>query len=195
MSGTLSTNYFEDVEISSNTNTRQSITLSNRIIRRQIGGQFWSMKLSTVPLDRDDYAELYAFLVSQEGSFDSFTFVPPVIGNTRGTAAGTPLVNATYAAGQTLVKGNNGTGTLKKGDFIKFSNHDKVYMLMADVNQDSSSQDFFNIFPGLRTAVDSSTTITYNSVGFKMLLNGDVTTFKTSADNTFQLEFGVREDI
>ena len=195
MSGTLSTNYFEDAEVSSNTTTRQTSTLTNRVIRKQIQGQYWSMKLSTVPLGRDDYATLYAFLVAQSGSFESFTFVPPVIGSSRGTAAGTITVNASYGAGLGLVKGNGGTGTLKAGDFIKFSNHDKVYMLTADVNMDASTEDFFNIFPALAAAVTNSTTITYNNVGFTMMLGGDVTTFKTSADNTFQLEFSLREDL
>ena len=100
-----------------------------------------------------------------------------------------------YGAGVGLVKGNGGTGTLKAGDFIKFSNHDKVYMLTSDVNMDASTQDFFNIFPALAAAVTNTTTITYNDVGFTMMLGGDVTTFKTSADNTFQLEFSLREDI
>ena len=196
MSGTLSTNYFTGAEITSNTTTRTSTTIGNKMIRRQVGGQFWTLKLTTTNLDQDEMAELYAFLVKQEGTYESFSFVPPIHGNTRGTSvSGIPLVLNTYAAGLTSIRANGGSGTLKTGDFFKFSNHDKVYMLTADVNQDASSEDTFNFFPHLATAVDNTTTIAYNNVPFKVMLTTDESTFKTQADGSYQLEFTVREDI
>jgi len=196
MSGTLSTNYFESAEITSNTTTRTSMTIGNRMIRRQIGGQYWTLKLTSIKLDQDEMSQLYAFLIKQEGSYESFSFVPPIHGSTRGTSvSGTPLVLNTYAAGLTSIRANQGSGTLKTGDFIKFSNHDKVYMLTADVNQDASSEDTFQFFPPLATSIDNTTTIQYNNVPFKVMLTTDQSTFKTGTDGTYEIEFTVREDI
>jgi len=166
------------------------------MIRRQIGGQFWTLKLSTTKLDQEEMAALYAFIVKQEGAYESFSFIPPIHGNTRGTSiSGTPAVTQTYAAGLKTIRANGGSGTLKTGDFIKFSNHDKVYMLTADVNQDASSEDTFEFFPPLASAIDNTTTIAYNNVAFKVMLTSDESTFKTQADGSYQLEFTVREDI
>lgn len=196
MSGTLSTNYFTSAEITSNTTTRTSVTIGNRMIRRQIGGQFWTLKLTSIKLDQDEMADLYAFIVKQAGTYESFSFIPPIHGNTRGTSiSGTPTVTQTYAAGLTTIRANGGSGTLKTGDFIKFSNHDKVYMLVQDVNQDASSEDTFTFFPPLASAVDNTTTIAYNNVAFKVMLTSDESTFKTQADGTYEIEFTVREDI
>ena len=85
-------------------------------------------------------------MASQDGKFDSFTFIPPIISNTKGTASGTVTVNnaevtETESGGVALSKSagsravgitnSSETGTLKIGDKIKFSNHDKVYVLTA----------------------------------------------------------------
>jgi hypothetical protein len=137
----------------------------------------------------------FAFIVQQDGQAEAFTIVPPEISSTRGTASGTITINATYAAGQSVVKGNGASGTLKKGDLIKFSNHDKVYMITADVDMDASSEDTFNIYPPLTTAVSSSTTVTYNSVPIKVYFDKDEQKYITQADGTFQYEIVMTEEI
>jgi len=195
MSGLLSTNYFASAEIASNTTIRLSTTIANRMIRRDIGGQFWTVRLNTSSLTQAEMSELYAFIVSQNGQYESFTVVPPIHGNSRGTASGTVTITQTYAAGLKTVRANGATGTLLKGDFIKFSNHDKVYMLTSDVNMDASSEDTINIFPGLFTAVTSATTVTYDNVPFKVMLNESNTNFQTQIDGTYKIDFTLREDI
>jgi hypothetical protein len=195
MSGTLSSNYFESAEIVSNTKTRTTETLTNKMFRQQIGGQYWTIKLSSVALDRDEMGELYSFLVKQNGQYESFALVPPVIQDSGGTATGTPTITQSYSAGVSSVRANGGSGTLKAGDYIKFSNHDKVYMLTADVNQDASSEDTFEFFPILSTAVTNTVTIQYADVPFNVILTTDQLAFKTSADGTYEIEFSVREDI
>jgi hypothetical protein len=97
MSGTLSSNYFESAEIVSNTKTRTTETLTNKMFRQQIGGQYWTIKLSSVALDRDEMGELYSFLVKQNGQYESFALVPPVIQDSGGTATGTPTITQSYS--------------------------------------------------------------------------------------------------
>jgi hypothetical protein len=196
MSGSLSTNYFEAVEITSITQTRISETLSNKSHKRSVGGQRWMLQLSSKNLTQAEMSELYAFLVRQNGPFGHFTIVPPKHGSTRSTnATGAPTVTTDYAAGVTSIRAQGGGGSLLSGDFIKFSNHDKVYMIVEDVNQDLSSEDYFEIFPALNTAIDNTTTIQYNSVPFKVHLESDRTAFKTGTDGTYKIEFSVGEDI
>ena len=195
MSGTLSSNYFETAEIISNTKTRISETLTNQMFRQQIGGQYWTIKLTSIALSRDEMGELYSFLVKQNGQYESFTLIPPVIQDSRGTASGTPIVTQTYNGGVTTIRANGGSGTLKAGDYIKFSNHDKVYMLTADVNQDASSEDTFEFFPRLTATVNNSTTIQYSDVPFKVFLTTDELAFKSATDGTHEIEFTVREDL
>jgi len=111
--------------------------------------------------------------MKQRSSKETFTIVPPEISNARGTASGTP--NGTASAGDTSITlGGSGTGTLKAGDYIKFANHDKVYMVVAD--QSDISTGTLTIEPPLREAVSSSD-ITYDSVPFTVYLVNEMQEF------------------
>ena len=203
MSGSFPTAGFTTMEFKSNTQTRTSQTLSGRVQRAQINSQYFSFKLVSPPLTRAEYMPIMAFIMKQGGKFDSFTVVPPSISSTRGTASGTTTVAdiissdfSTAATSSTVPITNDGTssGTLKTGDLIKFSNHDKVYMLTDDVNLDGSTIVGLPIFPTLRTAVSSSTTVQYNNVPFKVFLTSDVQQFSVGNQNLFTYEINVRED-
>ena len=203
MSGSFPTAGFTTMEFKSNTQTRTTQTLSGRVQRAQINSQYFSFKLVSPPLTRAEYMPIMAFIMKQGGKFDSFTVVPPSISSTRGTASGTTTVAdiissdfSTAATSSTVPITNDGTssGTLKTGDLIKFSNHDKVYMLTDDVNLDGSTIVGLPIFPTLRTAVSSSTTVQYNNVPFKVFLTSDVQQFSVGNQNLFTYEINVRED-
>jgi len=200
MAGTFPTAGFTTMEFKSNTQTRTTQTLSGRTQRAQINSQHFSFKLVSPPLSREDYMPIMAFIMKQGGKFDSFTVVPPLISSTRGTASGTiTCVEATTSdydnsATSSNVPVSGGTGTLKSGDLIKFSNHDKVYMLTEDVNLDGSTIDALPIFPTLRTATTSSTTVQYNNVPFKVFLTSDQQQFSVGNPELFTYEINVRED-
>lgn len=186
---------FQTLDFQSNSPTRVTVSVSGKSQRVKVGGQFWSFKLKSPAMTRAQMMSDFAFIVQQDGQAEAFTIVPPEISSTRGTASGTITINATYAAGQSVVKGNGASGTLKKGDLIKFSNHDKVYMITADVDMDASSEDTFNIYPPLTSAVSSSTTVTYNSVPIKVYFDKDEQKYITQADGTFQYEIVMTEEI
>ena len=209
MSGQLSTNFFREVELSSVANTRESQTVTNKTFRRSLGGQYYVLRLISKPLERADADTLFAFLASQDGKFDSFTIIPPIISNTKGTASGTITVDnaevvETETGGVALSKSagsravgitnSSETGTLKTGDKIKFSNHDKVYVLTADINLDGSSVNALQFYPALTTAVTSSTTVVYENVPFKVRLQDDVIRETISTDGLYSIEISVRED-
>jgi hypothetical protein len=141
--------------------------------------------------------------VQQDGSFESFTLSPPVIGSTSGTASGELMITgsttAQKAAGTSEIKIGNRfasspmTGTLKKGDFIKIADQDKVYMLTSDVTFDGSSTIAVGIYPPLLEATDDGKAVTYNSVPFKVHFAGDQQSFTLDQSGFYTYQIEVRE--
>jgi hypothetical protein len=176
MSGSfpISTAQFETLGIKSIQDTILSKSVSGKKLSRQIDGQRWAFTARIVTGKRSDvYGELMAFIVKQRSGKENFTIIPPEIEDARGTASGVP--HGTASAGATSITlGGTGTGTLKAGDFIKFANHDKVYMVVAD--QTDISTGTLTIEPPLTTAISSST-IVYDNVPFTVYLTNDIQEF------------------
>ena len=197
MSGTfpISTAKFESLGIKSIQNTIISKTVSGKKLARQIDGQRWGFTARVITAKRSDvYGDLMAFIVKQRSGKENFTIIPPEVEDARGTASGIP--HGTASAGDTSITlGGTGTGTLKAGDMIKFANHDKVYMVVAD--QSDISTGTLTIEPPLTTAVSSSN-ITFDNVPFTVHLTNDVQEFGVAgADKDgnalYQFEFDVEE--
>jgi len=187
----------ESLGIKSIQNTIISKTVSGKKLARQIDGQRWGFTARIITAKRSDvYGELMAFIIKQRSGKENFTIVPPEVEDARGTASGTP--NGTASAGSTSITlGGTGTGTLKAGDFIKFANHDKVYMVVAD--QSDISTGSLTIEPPLTTAVSSSN-ITFDNIPFTVHLTNDIQEFGVvGADKDgnalYQFEFDVEESL
>jgi len=163
----ISNSKFQTLGIRSLQNTLMSKSVSGKRFARQIDGQRFGFTASIITAKRSDvFGELMAFIMKQRSSKETFTIVPPEISNARGTASGIP--HGTASAGATSITlGGSGSGTLKSGDYIKFANHDKVYMVVED--QSDISTGSLTIEPPLRQAVSSSD-ITYDSVPFTVYL-------------------------
>ena len=197
MAGTfpISNAQFESLGIKSIQNTIISKSVSGKKLARQIDGQRWGFTARVITAKRSDvYGDLMAFIVKQRSGKENFTIIPPEVEDARGTASGTP--HGTASAGDTSITlGGTGTGTLKAGDMIKFANHSKVYMVVAD--QSDISTGTLTIEPPLTTAVSSSD-ITYDNVAFTVHLTNDVQEFGVAgADKDgnalYQFEFDVEE--
>jgi hypothetical protein len=191
----ISTAKFQSLGIKSIQATIISKSVSGKKLARQIDGQRWSFTARVITAKRSDvYGELMAFIIKQRSGKENFTIIPPEVEDARGTASGTP--HGTASAGATSITlGGTGTGTLKAGDFIKFANHDKVYMVVAD--QSDISTGSLTIEPPLTTAVSSSN-ITYDNVPFTVYLTNDMQEFGVvGADKDgnllYQFEFDVEE--
>jgi hypothetical protein len=170
---------------------------SGKKLARQIDGQRFAFSVRIVTGNRSDiYGELMAFIIKQRSGKENFTIVPPEIKNARGTASGSPT--GTASAGATSITlGGTGTGTLLSGDYIKFSNHDKVYMVVAD--QSDISTGSLTIEPPLTTAV-SSTDIAFDNVAFTVYLTNDIQEFgAVGADKDgniiYEYQFDVEESL
>jgi len=205
MSGTFTVSAgYQTVDFQSNTNTRVTTSVSGVTQRLQTGGQHFSFKLKSPSLTRAQAMADYSFFMKQLGQAESFVVTPPVVSSARGTVSGEPVVqNVTstspllsLAAGSKTIPIAYGTGTLLKGDLIKFSNHTKVYMVTEDCNLDGSTYDQLNISPGLTTALTGGgQDVIYDNVPFTVYLDTDVVKYITQADGTFKYEVVLNEEI
>jgi hypothetical protein len=192
MSGQLPTSpVARNASVSSQQNTITSVTTSGRVQARQIDGQRFTITLTYPPMTRSEFAPIKAFLMKQRSRLNTFTLVPPTIKDALGTASGTPT--GTASAGDTSITlGGTGTGTLKAGDYIKFANHDKVYMVVED--QSDISTGTLTIEPPLRSAI-SAQDITYDNVPFTVRLRNDIQEFSIGTTNLYQYELDVIESL
>ena len=179
MSGALpNTSDFTAINVKSNQQTQVSVSDSGKSFRRQVAGQYWSFSLSFPEMTRTNFAPLQAFMIKQRGAKESFTVTFPSYMNAQGTASGSPT--GTASAGATSITlGGSGSGTLKAGDFIKFANHNKVYMIVSDVTS-SSNAATVTIEPPITTALSNDEAVTYDSVPFTVYAPNETQQFRAS---------------
>ncbi len=185
---------YKALDWQSNTKSRVTTAVSGKVQRIKTGAQHWSFKLQSPSMSRAEFMADYSFLVQLDGQVTSFTIIPPEIGSARGTASGTLTNDATVAAGQSACQTDGGSGTLLKGDLIKFSNHDKVYMVTAD-RTISGTNDAINFYPPLVTGITNGTTVTYDNVPVKVYMDKDEVKFITQTDGAFKYEIVLNEEI
>tara|TARA_R110000744_G_scaffold235443_2_gene353121 strand:+ start:12375 stop:12728 length:354 start_codon:yes stop_codon:yes gene_type:complete len=112
--------------------------------------------------------------------------VPTEVASTSATGVSGTITCTAAALGAVSVPSSGLTGTLKAGDFIKFSGHTKVYKLTAD----RAGNGNLSIVPPLTTAVTTDT-VTYNDVPFTVRLKNDVQEYAIGVDmlHKFEVDF------
>ena len=202
MSGTLPSTRFTAINFQSNQKTLFSETDSGKSFRRQVQGQRFSFTIQYPPMKRSEFAPIMAFIIKQRSRQEDFTITMPPYLNAQGNETGTLLVNGAHSVADTTIAidgfASDGEGRLKAGDLIKFA-HDKVYMIVADVTS-SSNASTVTIEPPLRTALTNNSSVTYDSVPFKVHLTSDVQEFQSTQNDEdgnllFSYEFDVIESL
>lgn len=186
------------IRIKNNQTTIVSTSISGRRQARQLQNQRWEMTVSFPPMTRTNFAPIFAFINSQRGRKESFTYTPPIIDDALGTETGSVLVNGVHAVGDTTIAmdgfAGDGAGRFKAGDYIKFASHDKVYMVVSDVTS-SSNAATVTIEPPLTTALADNSAVTYDSVPFTVALKNDAQEFQIGQDALFRYELDFIEVI
>ena len=195
---------FESLGIKSIQNTIISKSVSGKKLARQIDNQRFGFTIRVITGTRSDvYGELMAFIIKQRSGKENFTIIPPEVKNARGNETNTVLVNGSHAVGDTTIAmdghHNDNPHAFKSGDFIKFASHNKVYMIVADV-QASSGASTVTIEPPLLQTVADNSAVTYDNVPFTVHLTNDIQEFGavgTANDGAFlyQFEFDVEETL
>jgi hypothetical protein len=186
-----------DVVIRSQQNTIVSTTASGRRQARQIDGQRFALTLRFPVMSRTEFAPILAFIMKQRSQLESFTYTPATMEDTRGSAATVISVNGAHSAGDTTIDvdgmGNNLTGVLKAGDFIRFTGQTKVYMVVEDLNSNGSGAGTITIEPPLRSSLADNTVLIYNNVDFTVGLTSDIQEFNIGTSLYYQYEVDLIE--
>jgi len=144
-----------------------SDTVSLKQIRTAMNAQRWEVSFDTATNDNavelliascDGQANVNTMIMPQLKEVDDAYTADSDLGSTDGPVL---FSNGTHSAGDTTVTLNRlqGVGFLPKGSFIKFANHNKVYLLKTDVDLDSMSLSDtvdVDLYPTLRVAVPDS---------------------------------------
>jgi len=193
---------FSTMGIKSIQNTIISKSDSGKRLVRQIDGQRFAFTVQIITGTRASvYGELMAFIMKQRSGKETFTIIPPEIEDARGNETGTILVNGVHAVGDTTIAvdghQNDNPNAFKAGDFIKFASHNKVYMIVADV-QASSNASTVTIEPPLIATVADDSVVTYDNVPFTVYLTNDIQEFGVSGVSNdgklyYEYQFDVEE--
>ena len=193
---------FSTLGIKSIQNTIISKSQSGKKLARQIDGQRFAFTAQIITGKRSDiYGELMAFIIKQRSQKENFTIIPPEIEDARGVETGTLAVNGSHTVGDTTIAidgfAADTANRLRKGDYIKFSGHTKVYMVIEDVTS-SSGAATVTIEPPLTTALSDDEAVSYDNIPFTVHLTNDVQEFgAVSADKDgnvlYQFELDVEE--
>jgi hypothetical protein len=135
--------------------------------RRTLGAHRIQLEYTYPPMDADEMQPFIGFFNAMQGQAKAFKLnVPKELINDTTHIADTATHNvliesgSTGAVGQRVIRvdnfGNSLTTAIKAGNFIQFSNHDKIYVVAADGGSDGSGDCLIRFEPGLLTAVTAS---------------------------------------
>lgn len=181
------------INLGSTWGTLMDMTQSGRRNVRQLGAHKWTINCSFPPtMNRDQFAPIWAFLMAQQGRFETFTFVSEDLKAPRGAAAGTPVVNGASQTGLSLITDGwtNNILQMKAGDIFKIVGDNKVYMVTADGTSDGSGNLTLAISPPLLSSPGDGVALTVSDVPFTMQLEEDRFEYSVSGPLLYQL--GIR---
>jgi hypothetical protein len=157
---------FTDCSVSSNTPTLVTKSINGVEERATIAGQYWTVGATFRNLSDSERRQLIGFIMKSRGPYSTFDLtLPTTLDDSTGNYTGTITV-ATATAGNlsfTATVSASNTLILKAGDFIKFSNHNKVYMVTDDATSVGTNLTV-SLYPAIRTSATSSHTVTHKNV-------------------------------
>ena len=189
MAGTYPTTpEFASIGFSSEQKTITSTTDSGKMFAVQVDGQRFKFSASYPPMNRSEFAPVYAFIMKQRSQKETFQIALPDLKNAKGDVSGLLSTYTGYSAGVTSVQIQNIVGTLKAGDMIKFNGHSKVYMVVEDATGDSNELATITIEPPLREDILADEDVIYDNVPFTVRLTNDVQEFTTNDLDLYRFE-------
>ena len=156
--------------------TRVTTTLNGIEQRESSAGQYFALTLEFANLSQSEQRQIQGLFAETGGPVQTFDYqLPDFMGDSTGAYSGGIAMSLTYSAGTSTVLVNAGGSVidLKAGDLVKFTGHDKVYMLKADTVVSSGSNYIMQIDPPLRAGVTATTAVTHKNVTMKVRFASD----------------------
>ena len=181
---------FQSVNFKVNTPILRSTSLSGISRRVAMGNQFYSFTVKFPPLSPSDQGTVNGFLAARLGGYEAFDIILPEISYSKAQHPGdhTITVTGALAAGGNTVtynvagSGNHYKNMFAAGDFIRFSNHSKVYQVTTSSTSNGSGNGTIVIGGLLVASITTATTIQRDAVPFSVVLAAD--------ENSFEVGFG-----
>lgn len=136
------------LNIKSNEPVFEVTTISLKTQRASQNAQRWELSFPTATSAATEADALVGSITDVTSS--STMIMPQLPSVAAGNTAGVSLVISVAASAGASAVTVVSDGIILKGSFIKFSNHDKVYMVTADVAPGTAP---VSIYPSLRSAV------------------------------------------
>lgn len=180
-------------------------SFSGKFRRVSIGTQYYSFGVQFPNVTAREFGPVAAFIAAQRGSFNDFDIILPEISFSKGQNfefIGAPQVflgGGSLPAGTTAIpvnaldSGQARTEVMRAGDFIRFANHTKVYMLTANVDSNNAGEATMSITPGLIEPVPVGTLLTTTAVPFRAVLEDFEQEYSVSFGGITTMELRMRE--
>jgi len=189
---------FEAVNFQINTPSQSTETMSGKMRRINMGVSYYTWEVKFPNLLPLDAGTVNGFVAQAFGPQFSFEIILPELSFTKAPEQTTtvPRSSASRAIGATSVPLTNCGATknvLAAGDFVKFANHSKVYMVTAPCVSDSSGNATLFFSCPLVQAIPLSTDLTITSVPFTAILTEDAQKFDVGYGGITQMSLSMRE--
>lgn len=134
------------------------------------GGGYWVVDIDLAKKNRIEHDEINGFLNRMRGRKETFLLQIPYYCNNKALYFGNILVNGGSQTGAFVsVNGMSANTTiLKQGDFIKFNNHDKVYIVTEDLVSNAGGEGELYLAPNLISSPSDNSSVIINNVQFRV---------------------------
>ena len=186
--------------------------ISGKRYKASFGHQYWSFKIQTPPLTREDYQNNFAVLFNNIDDTAVIDVKPGVLHDAKGRVSTTTspagaglLETSSRSRGSSsifieLLDYSTAGMHLTFGDFFQYTDHKKIYMINtndASLDPDDwggapTTAGDYGIFPDLIKDV-STQNIKFNDLSVQVTALGETSEVKTDRDGYFVYEREVRE--
>ena len=160
-------------------------------------GEFWTTQIKFPPMLKVNAAPIIAFLLQLRGRRGTFALGDQDRKTIQGVATGTIRVNgASQTGNQVALDGfaNSTNNVFKAGDYIQIGSY--LYMVIEDVNSNSSGEANVKIEPALRSSIETindDTTVVYSNTTTLMRLDTNELGWQTDKVSKYGISFSASE--
>lgn len=160
------------ISLTSEFDVVQSFSISRRRYSRITGGHLWRLAIELPEMTREQYRQVYGFLMGQFGTHDTFTIYLQGWLTPMGNVGGTPVISAVESSNKIIGSGFTASiqDAVRAGDIFTIEGDEKVYMCVLDA--DSSAGGLVDLYfqPPLKQIPSSGDTLTFTNVKMTVAL-------------------------
>lgn len=178
--------------------TESPFTYSNQVYSFESAR--WYGEIELVPYNYNGAADLKAFMVKLRGRFGTFLYSDPdyLARGPKGSFAGTPVVNGASQTGRELnVRGFDVStnDVVKAGDYIQLGSGSdaRLYMVLNDVDSDSSGEATLDIEPQLRSSPSDGDSVISNGAKGVFVMDTNEGDWQSNESSIMRMRLSIKE--